>query len=345
MRTHFPPTPASERQYGFTLVEVVIAVSITAVLMLALWSLLSMYLNVSTKSERRVTRSQLTRSLQQQIERDLQLVYYRPSRSPRSLEEMPVVDADGSAFPPEPFETTEYEFDTDDEEPGFASSFDEIDFEQEDVSIDGDVIYDLTQRLWSEQDVVMKANAYSLVLDHPQRAEPRRELRVQQHADPNHHDFRPPSELLYRTVYVFIDRQEALSKGFPPGLLRVTLLPHELERIRKDAKSDMFQIIEGAKPDLFKKTEFTDQWRDDESKFKDARTTALEELNRSLGRTHLLDHNFANRVDYIPEIKSFRLRFFDGTRWTDRWDVKQQRRLPQTVELSFEIDLDLPQEV
>ncbi|MCA9214380.1 MAG: hypothetical protein KDB27_15015, partial [Planctomycetales bacterium] len=87
------------------------------------------------------------------------------------------------------------------------------------------------------------------------------------------------------------------------------------------------------------------QWRGDETQFKDARTAALEELNRSLGRNHLLDGNFGNRVDYIPEVKSFRLRFYDGESWTDRWDAKQRRRLPMTVELSFEIDLDLPQQI
>jgi len=336
---------AKPRRLGFTLVEVVISISITAVLMVALWSLLTMYLNVSIRSERQTTRVQLVRSIHRQIENDLRQVYFRPSggkQNLRAFEAAPagVFDASGDSFSTTPDGDTLDSRLSDGDAPSFSSSFDDVELTQDALSVDGDVIYDLTNDLWSKPNLSLKGNSFGLIIDHPFRAEPSRELKPLEQESDDIQGPTPPNEFLARTVYVFVDRAESLTKGFPPGLLRVTFLPKELERIRNDATGDLFQILEQAKPGLFKKTEYTDAWHDDESTVQDARMAALDELNRSLGRVRLMEHDFVNRIDYLPEVHSFRLRFFDGESWTDGWDVDSQKRMPVIVELSFEIDMD-----
>ena len=326
---------------GFTLVEVVISISITAVLMMALWSLLTMYLDVSARSERRVMRSQLIRAIQQQIEADLQNAYFRPERSvalplpaidPSFDDAMSNLESEVGAA-----DSVAY----DSEGPTFSSSFDDVDLNENDNSVDGDVIFALSNELWMQSDVALYGNSYGLVMDHTFRPQPKRDFRMSQKQSEGAIEPTPPTEVLSRTVYLFVDREEALVKGLPPGLLRITLLPKELERIRQDSTTDLFQVVQHVKPELFKQTEFTLAWQDD-TQVKDARTIALEELNRSLGRSHLFEHDFTNRIDYVPEVESFRLRFFDGESWSDQWDAKRTKALPVAVELSFEIDMDLP---
>ncbi len=339
--------PTRLRLWAFTLVEVVIAMSITAVLMVALWSLLTMFLDVSARSERQTMRVQLVRSIQQYIENDLRQVHFRPAgdSNPDSDESLALVDGIVSDRSLEesidPGTLGTGEADT----PRFASSFDGVEPTEDGLSVDGELIYDLINEQWAQPGLVMKGNSLGLVLEHPFRSEPNRSPQPSQELTDDFQYRNPPTEVLARTVYIFVDRAESLTKGFPPGLLRVQLLPSELERIRNVQASDLFQIVEQAKPKLFKKTEYTDAWYEDEAMDKDARAAALDELNRSLGRVHLMDHDFVNRIDYLPEVSSFRFRFFDGDSWSDNWDAVAKKSLPLAVELSFEIDMDMQSQI
>ena len=338
------PVPFRLKFSAFTLVEVVIAISITAVLMVALWSLLTMYLNVSARSERQTMRVQLVRSIQQYIEHDLRRVHFQPAGDEKlPLEEsltLSDVPVSGGSFDSSVDDGGTLDFGEGDN-PRFASSFDRVESTEDMLAVDGELIHNLINEQWAQPGVVMKGNSLCLVLEHPFRSEPNRGSQPSQEMTGDFRYPNPPTEVLARTIYVFVDRAESLTKGFPPGLLRVQLLPNELERIRNDQSTDLFQIVEQAKPRLFKKTEYTDAWHEDESLDRDARAAALDELNRSLGRVHLMDHDFVNRIDYLPEVSSFRFRFFDGDSWSDSWDAVAKKSLPLSVELSFDIDMDL----
>ena len=72
---------ASERG-GFTLVEVLLTTMLAAVLLTALWSLLSMYSKVFESGHARTEQSQLARTLLEQISTDLQGVLRAPPPAP-----------------------------------------------------------------------------------------------------------------------------------------------------------------------------------------------------------------------------------------------------------------------
>ena len=171
------PVPLRSKFSAFTLVEVVIAISITAVLMVALWSLLTMYLNVSARSERQTMRVQLVRSIQQYIENDLRRVHFRPTGDNKlpledslTLAEAPA--SDGS------FDSSVDDGGTLDigegDSPGFASSFDGVEPTEDLLAVDGELIHDFINERWAQAGVVMKGNLLCLVLEHPFRSEPNR---------------------------------------------------------------------------------------------------------------------------------------------------------------------------
>jgi type II secretory pathway pseudopilin PulG len=97
-------TYRNSQRFGFTLVEVMLTTVLAAVLLLALWSLLSMYSKAFEGGHARTEQSQLARVLLEQINTDLQNVLVAPqSTSPAaSLEPQlaPPNAASGIAPPP-----------------------------------------------------------------------------------------------------------------------------------------------------------------------------------------------------------------------------------------------------
>ena len=60
-----------EISYGFTLLEVIIAMALTSTLMLLVWSLFSTYTKLDERSSRAAVELQLVRSVSQQLRSDL----------------------------------------------------------------------------------------------------------------------------------------------------------------------------------------------------------------------------------------------------------------------------------
>lgn len=70
----------ANRRNGFTLVEVLLATVLAAVLLVALWSLLSMYSKAFESGQARTEQAQLARTLLEQVATDLQGVLHAPPR-------------------------------------------------------------------------------------------------------------------------------------------------------------------------------------------------------------------------------------------------------------------------
>ncbi len=51
----------------------------------------------------------------------------------------------------------------------------------------------------------------------------------------------------------------------------------------------------------------------------------------------------AEHLDYLPEVATFRLRYYDNGGWQDEWDSRQQGgRLPVAIEMRFQLAAELP---
>jgi prepilin-type N-terminal cleavage/methylation domain-containing protein len=82
---------------GFTLVEVMLTTVLAAVLLLALWSLLSMYSKAFEGGHARTEQSQLARVLLEQINTDLQNVLVTPQSTPPTAGPGPQLTSPGAA--------------------------------------------------------------------------------------------------------------------------------------------------------------------------------------------------------------------------------------------------------
>ena len=66
----------AERAHGFTLLELLISVGLTAILMVALFSAMNIYFRLQVDSQEEITRQQVSRALLRQMTRDIQSVVF-----------------------------------------------------------------------------------------------------------------------------------------------------------------------------------------------------------------------------------------------------------------------------
>jgi prepilin-type N-terminal cleavage/methylation domain-containing protein len=67
---------AAERKHGFTLLELLISIGLTAILMVALFSAMNIYFRLQVDSHEEITRQQVSRALLRQMTRDIQSIVF-----------------------------------------------------------------------------------------------------------------------------------------------------------------------------------------------------------------------------------------------------------------------------
>ncbi|MEZ6120841.1 MAG: prepilin-type N-terminal cleavage/methylation domain-containing protein [Pirellulaceae bacterium] len=346
MMSNSLPT-SSPRRNAFTLVEIVISVVLISVLLVGLYSLLSIYRNAYEKSVLRTEESQLIRGLQQQLEADLRSAYLTVDRQQergrrqRIAPPVRIQSADSSDLQDEPLE-----MDQEIEPPTF------------------DLIDEITSARWAAERIGLFGNSYGLVvdvLDQPPTASSSptamsgtlnpvdsTELTSPLATTPNSINgmassgmaaeislFSPPPSLKRRMVYVFSEKLEAAKKGVPTGLIRWEWTDADLQRLQANqADTDLFSILWEAKPDLF--YEPTEGGSSD---------TPWTSSNTSIAAPEMADPaltlmtpELMQRLEHLPEVVYLRFRYFDGSQWQDRWDSQSAGMLPVAVEVQFRLE-------
>jgi type II secretory pathway pseudopilin PulG len=153
-----------------------------------------------------------------------------------------------------------------------------------------------------------------------------------------------------RIVYLFTDPEAALRTGRAPGLLRCELTNRHLAMIRTLApdRADLYALVQpltGVQQTL-----------------KDAMGGEGAGGMAEPGMGGLEGISFAQnpsspglassgsmglvmeppKIDYVPEVKAFRLRYYDGQGWRERWDSRQEQELPVAVEMRFLFEVPRP---
>ena len=340
---------SSQRRTAFTLVEIIISVVLISVLLVGLYSLLSIYRNAYEKSVLRTEESQLIRGLQQQLEADLRAAYLtmdrqdqqQQGRRQRIAPPVRIQSADSSDLQDEPSE-----MDQEIEPPTF------------------DLIDEITSSRWAADRIGLFGNSYGLVVDVLDQRPTASSSNTAISGTLNPVDsaeltspgaittnansgmasggmaaettmFSPPPSLKRRMVYVFSEKLEAAKKGVPTGLIRWEWTDADLQRLQANqADTDLFSILWEAKPDLF--YEPTEGGSSD---------TPWTSPNTSIAAPEMLDPaltlmtpELMQRLEHLPEVVYLRFRYFDGSQWQDRWDSQSVGMLPVAVEVQFRLD-------
>ena len=317
---------------AFTLLEVMIALLLMAAVLAATWNLLGVFRNQLEKNQQRAERSQLLRSLRQRLEDDLRSCVVDTVHTPPQpvLRDEPrasgSLDAATARQPDATGRTSPSGFDRGDRL--FADATD---------GAGPDVTLEIVQEQWCLPVVGLRGNSRGLVLDVLQPLEtptalPESGTDDQQAAIP---------DVVRRVIYVFTPEDQALRQGRPAGLLRCEWTERELLVLRQAAgASDLLALLETLVPD-WPVAENDPQAMPAEFEL----TEAVPRAARSPGsELELSGAEVGQRVDLVPEITAFRLRYYDGGGWQDRWDSQQQKSLPVAVELRFDAAEVTPQQ-
>ena len=335
---------------GFTLLEIMIATLLMAVLLLATWSLLGIYQNQFERNQQRTERAQLIRSVRQRLEDDLRRCLVDSlHENPSSASSATAEEADPDQAASVLSASVPAANDNTDTPPASTSLFSE----QADPldalnpldpldaagmsSLGPDLAAELAQEVWLQPAIGLRGNARGLVLDALQPLEPAmattsessdvRELRDEQQA--------PPPDVVRRVIYLFTDEATSLRQGRPPGLLRCEWTERELLTLQTIAAGgDLYILLENLVAD----------WPVVEATGTNTGPMASEslrdplDLNRQASaEMEQVTTHIEQRVDLLPEISAFRLRYFDGGGWRDRWDSRQEQMLPVAIELRFDV--------
>ena len=319
-RSASPPIPrtANPSPSGFTLMEIMIAMMLMAVLMLATWSLLGIYRDQFERNQQRAERSQIIRSLRQRLEADVRSCLMGSSDQPPP-QQAPTLDnsATEDMEPSGPSRTSapsESLFGGNAAEPFLGGPFPG----DPTSAIGPDLAAEITDELWLQPAIGLRGNARGLVLD--------RLVPMEHPLSPIESDTgdlqTPVPDVVRRVIYVFTDEATSLRQGRPAGLLRCEWTEQELLVLQSAAGGgDLFSLLEMLMPDwpIVEATEALSDWTE----------PAAAERNQDPGRTsstelEQLTAEITQRVDLVPEMTAFRLRFYGDGGWQDRWDSRQQ---------------------
>ena len=152
-------------------------------------------------------------------------------------------------------------------------------------------------------------------------------------------EFADIPEYSRRIVYVFTDPESAMRTGRAPGLIRVELRNRPMAMIRTLApdRADLYALVQpltGVQQAL--------KAPDGSGGMSDASPGGLEgisfagnQADSALSASGMGLVMEPPRMDYVPEVKAFRLRYHDGQGWRERWDSRQEQELPVAVEMRF----------
>ena len=318
---------------GFTLVELLIAMALLTLLMAGLWSMFGVYARVLEKSERRATRVQLTRSLQDQLRTDLRAALVT-IESNVEIDEASIDTASSTSLLPS--NGTNKPFDAED---SVTQSSDDDSFQDGYDSSEGmqtTLAFEITDENWHDAELEFFGNSHGLIL----------QSRFVESATIPGHDLEqsehqlgfanPTPESVKRTIYFYLDPEDARTHGYPSGLFRMEFSNAQLHSLPDQMDSDLFGLLEILKPEFFFEPE--NGMLQSKEPFEEQELIPTELSEHQLREEENRLKNLQRKIDFVPEVKAFRLRYYDGRSWASRWDARGANGLPVAVEVSFEIE-------
>ena len=316
------PESTTRHRNAFTLLELMIAIVLLSVLMVATWGLLDVFRNQFERNQVRVERWQIVRSVHERIASDLQSCAVEPPPEPPEEKE---TSSDSQSSDSQSSDGSARFLSTDERsplEPPMSLSVEDS-FGQKQLS---DVDNGGPTK-WLVPVVGVEGNSNSLVLD---IFAPRpRNVNWQ---DPNRPIVR---DSIRRVIYSYRSTRDAMLSDGVPGLLRCELTRREILALKHFASSSL-----SLEPVL---RELRVPWIPEPQALRvgqrdDSNEEAGLSFRDDVRMRDFVGRDFDQRVDYLPEIRKFRLRYFDGIFWTNSWSSDQQKQIPVAVELSFDLE-------
>ena len=328
---------------GLTLLEILIASALTAVLLTALWSMLTIYSGLYDTGQAKTQHAQLARSLQKQLADDLMSVCLGSPDKPRSRRSEPTPNAQGvdqpgssrSSDEPIPADATNLDrqadsgrdtgVDLDARGTDGLPSTRVTGFTIDSASLGGGSI---TSSRW----VGLVGTPTSLVLDVVVPVDPF--VLVGDQSDDSSETLRPTRSRvpeLQRITYTF-------SGPNPLVVADSSLSASALVRCQSTweqayAAAPQSEMPGSSEPLAGVQTDTADfvPWDAVDDEFaSDLLSTQNDKNQTTVAMSEPI-------VDRIPEVINFQLRYFDGAAWLTQWDSSRARSLPVAVEVQFDL--------
>lgn len=331
------PSSAHHRRRAFTILELIISTVLMALLLAGTWGLLGIYQGQFEKSQDRVERWQLIRSLQQQLADDLKACHV-------SVSDSGMPDDASQAIPDTPADFAAREAEspavnlpggndlssaaTGSDQPGTGT----VDTERFAMDRVESAASPLLHQ-WMIPAVGLEGTHNALMLDILAPSDPR---------DAHQAMGLKPSDKVVRVVYAFVDPLSATVQGRPAGLVRCEWKSHELQSLSaiNGGDVDLYALIDQIKshrPEASSRALHTDVPSAGDDRHPAANST-LSLLGAETVDRQRLDKDVDQRIDLIPELTSLQLSYYDGHQWHSSWSYSQQLRLPVAVEMRFDLE-------
>lgn len=354
-------TDAVHRRLGYTLLELILALVLMSTLLAAAWSLLGVFQNRLEQSQRQAEQWQLIRSLQQTLQADLNACFLPATlgeASDRGLQQAaPDLQITSNEVEDRDNDPDSERLATvaEDDEP--LATDDAISVALNDASAATGVsrLDPITGELWLVPDTLLFGTSTGLIVDVVPPAKPGSGVPPQ--GPPSLEQAAVP-EVQQRVIYTFADARSAMVSDRPRGLVRCRLSAREHLILRQlgSGQQDLIGLLRPwlADPDSPNSPPgetgpggSEEVTRTNVGASADAASAPLplaanEPLESDLPSGPGPSMSLEQSVDYVPEVASFSLRYFDGTAWRSNWDSRAEGRLPVAVELRFQLQSELP---
>ena len=329
--------PASRQHFGFTLLEVVIASVLTALLLAGLWSLLGIYSGLYEKGQSKTQHAQLVRSLQKQLADDLLSVSFAAVEKPPLPASNPSPGESnaetGTSMAPHATNTDDRSAAADQyvgsgtrnagsgsrtTEPSPADPVASVTYQPASPDIGSTA---------APQRVGLVGTQNSLVLDVIVPVDPyvyASTERIESSDAVASAPTRVPE--LQRISYTF-HGPDLLDPASPnSGLVRRQQKWEEAYAVGSpSARQGVPQLRPSADVDV---ADFSPWTTVDERPVDDRRSSQTDEP-----RADMVDQP----IDRIPEVVDFQLRYFDGFAWRSQWNSRREKSLPVAVQVQFDL--------
>jgi prepilin-type N-terminal cleavage/methylation domain-containing protein len=331
---------------GLTLLELMLAMVLMAVILTATWSLLGAFGNRLEKSQRQTEQWQLIRSLQQRLADDLlscQIATPRELRATRGDDTLSAAPSDPASpapgltrLPQDYFQAslqvavpqstpTGMSLDAATPPAGAVAG------SQADVVVRG---------AWLDPESFLLGTSQALMFDVVPAAPPQGPQPPLEEPPP---DQAAIPDTVRRVVYAFHDPLTAARTDRLPGLVRCELTIWQLTRLRQqggaaDLLTWLRPAVEALQPAAESPLPLIDSVKAAADPLQSPSTDdALAQLHSQSALGSDVDLHLEQHLDYAPELAMFQLRYYDGAGWQASWDSRQQGQLPVAIEVRFQL--------
>ena len=329
---------------GYTLVEMLIASVLVAALMSVVWGMMSMYNSYLTAGQAQATEQQLTRSLLQMLERDLQGVS-APDTNPKVVPSLEMT-SESTAFdePPaplvDPFAVDPFSTGTDvslDEPSVFAglASGDTLAIPSR-VSLIGN---SSSMKLSIEQPTTNTSPVISPTSDNPNASAPLVDPSIPAATPTPEPIALPEDSISVEGVAPEVTEYQTIIWQFQaPGMIAGNQsLQAGLYRIQTESLS--LQSALNQQDSLFEDSAVESDASVDRTTLETLLFPPVNVQAESGGATSTseIPGQNAPKFDLIPEVVSCRFEYFSGSSWASTWNSEQQQSLPLAIRVRMQL--------